>query len=291
MKLNRFALTLSLAILICMTSAFAQTTYTFQTVDYPKDTFTQLLGINNAGMIAGYHGASVNKGFTYNSTTKTFTDQNFPGSAQTQVIGINNLNRTVGFYITKGGKTLGFKDTQGTFLTVNFPKTPFNQLLGQNDFGQSAGYYSTKADGTGPDHAYVYDDFGGVFELFYIPNSASAQATGINNASNVCGFTIDTAGLMHGWLQNRGHFTILDYPGATATQALGLNNNGLVVGSYTDTAGNSHGFVYTASTATWQSIDDPNGPGTTLVNGINDKGVLVGFSGTSPINNGFIATP
>ncbi len=291
MKLKTYAFILSVAML-CMTSAFAQTTYGFKTLDYTGDTFTQLLGVNNSGDIAGYHGADVNQGFTYNLTTKKFTNENFPGSAMTQVIGINNEPfKTSGFYVLKSGKTEGFTDFQGSFTTVNFPKTPFNQLLSQNDYGQAAGYYSTKADGSGPDHAYVYDEFGGVFELFTIPNSVSAQATGINNAGNVCGFTIDAAG-MHGWLKIQGHFTILDEPdGVGATQALGLNNKGQVVGSYTDSSGNSHGFVYTVSSATWQSVDDPAGIGTTVVNGINDKGVLVGFSGTAPINNGFVATP
>jgi hypothetical protein len=45
------------------------------------------------------------------------------------------------------------------------------------------------------------------------------------------------------------------------------------------------------SANTWQTIDDPSGVGTTIVNGINDNGVLVGFYGMAPINDGFIATP
>jgi hypothetical protein len=64
-----------------------------------------------------------------------------------------------------------------------------------------------------------------------------------------------------------------------------------VVGLYTDSAGNTHGFVYGEKAGTFQTVDDPNGVGTTIVNGINDKGVLVGFFGTAPINSGFVATP
>ena len=95
----------------------------------------------------------------------------------------------------------------------------------------------------------------------------------------------------HGWLKVQGHFTVLDYPGSTGTQALGLNNKGLVVGSWTDTSGNSHGFVYTVASGTFTSVDDPDGIGTTLVNGINDKGMLVGFYGNAPLNSGFVAAP
>ncbi len=289
MKLKSLALIFGGAVL-CMSSAFAQN-YNFQTVNYPGDTFTQLLGINNSNEIAGYHGATVNKGFTLNLPTDKFTDENFPGSQQTQVIGINNNPfKTSGFYILKG-QTLGFTDAQGTFTSVHFPKKSFNQLLSQNDFGQAAGYYSTQGNGSGPDTAYVYDEDGGVFEAFTIPNSVSAQATGINNASSVCGFYVDGSNVNHGWVQVLGHFTVLDYPGSTGTQALGLNNKGLVVGVWTDTSGNSHGFVYTVATKSFVSVDDPDGIGTTVVNGINDKGTLVGFFGTAPINSGFVASP
>ena len=290
MKLKSLALSLGVAVLLSMSSAFAQ--YSFQTINYPNDTFTQLLGINNSNEIAGYHGADVNKGFTLVLKTKTFTSENYPGSAMTQVIGINNPPfKTSGFYVNTKGHTFGFTDYLGTFTSVAYPGKPFNQLLSQNDYGQAAGYYSTTVSGSGPDTAYVYDEFGGVFEAFNIPLSVSAQATGINNSSSVCGFYVDAGGTNHGWLQVQGHFTVLDYPGSSGTQALGLNNKGLVVGSWTDTSGNSHGFVYTISSKAFQSVDDPDGIGTTIVNGINDNGLLVGFFGTAPINSGFVATP
>ena len=213
-----------------------------------------------------------------------------PRSQQTQVIGVANNSNTAGFYISAGGATVGFTDRQGTFASVAYPNQPFNQLLSQNDVGQAAGYYSTIADGSGPDTAYVYNEFGGVFEALSIPNSVSAQATGINNSGNVCGFYVNAGGVNHGWLLVGGHFTVLNYPGSTGTQALGLNNTGSVVGFYTDSAG-SHGFVYIVSTKAFLSIDDPSGVGTTIVNGINDSGVLVGFYGTAPVNSGFVASP
>jgi hypothetical protein len=290
-RINTLPLTLGLAVLVCMPMyAHETTTYTFQTINFPGDTFTQLLGINNSDVIAGYHGANVNKGFTLVLRSLTFTNENFPGSAQTQVIGINNNSETDGFFIDAAGLTHGFKDVRGNFLTVDFPGTPFNQLLGLNDFGQAAGYFSTAANGNAPDTAYIFNEFGSVFESFNIPGSTSAQATGINNAENVCGFFVDAKGVNHGWVLIKGHFNILNFPGSTGTQAFGLNNKGLVVGSYTDGAG-THGFVFHERTNTFQSVDDPNGIGTTVVNGINDRGMLVGFFGTAPIISGFVATP
>jgi probable HAF family extracellular repeat protein len=292
--INALALTLGLAVLFCMPMYADEketTTYNFETINYPGDTFTQLLGINNSDIIAGYHGATVNQGFTLVLSSMTFTNENFPGSAQTQVIAINNNSTTAGFYIDATGNTHGFTDTRGTFLTVDFPGTPFNQLLGQNDHGQAAGYYSTKADGTGPDHAYIFNEFGSVFELLKIPGSTSAQATGINDPGDICGFFVDAKGVNHGFLLIPGHFEVLDFPASTGTQASGLNNEGQVVGLYTDSSNATHGFVYEVSTKIFQSIDDPDGVGTTIVNGINDRGVLVGFFGNAPINSGFVATP
>jgi hypothetical protein len=57
--MKRIAFALTLALLAC-SSIFAQQqkslTYTFEDIPYPKDTFIQLLGVNDAGTIAGYHG-------------------------------------------------------------------------------------------------------------------------------------------------------------------------------------------------------------------------------------------
>ena len=58
-----------------------------------------------------------------------------------------------------------------------------------------------------------------------------------------------------------------------------------------DQQGLTHGFVYTVSSGQFTSEDDPNGVGSTIVNGINDNGVLVGFYGTAPINRGVADDP
>jgi hypothetical protein len=294
MKMNfkSLCMCLGVALLACLPVAAQTTMYNFTDVNYPGDTFTQLLGINDSNIIAGYHGANINKGFTYDLATKTFTNENYPNSMQTQVTGINDPPaKTVGFYIDSSNHTNGFEEYAGVFTKVDFPGEPFNQLLGQNNFGQAVGYYSTTVSGSGPDHPYIYDEAGGIFEVLTIPGSVSAQATGINGSSDVCGFFIDKNNVSHGWLLVQGTFTQLDYPESSSTQALGVNENLIVVGSYTDTSNLTHGFTYNAKTKEWQSIDAPGGTGTTIVNGINAKGLLVGFFGNSPDNTGFVATP
>ena len=290
MKNPKFALVFALFLCVSLW-AHAQAAYSFQTVNYPNNPFTQLLGINNSMVIAGYHNFFNNQGFVL-TLPRQFMTENYPNSMMTQVIGINNSNTTSGFYVDQNSVTHGFYHTSnGTFTNVDYPNTAFNQLLSQNDLQQAAGYYSLSQDNSTPDFPYIYDEVGGVFEVIYIPGAVGgAQATGINNSQQKCGFFIDSSMVNHGWLLNGGIFVQLDYPGSTFTQALGTEQQGKVVGDYMDQGGLTHGFVST-SKGRFQTIDDPSGVGSTIVNGINDAGVLVGFYGTAPINTGFVALP
>ena len=57
MNFKSLALNFGLGLALCA-SGWAQapaTKYSFENIKYPHDKFTQLLGINNAGKIAGYH--------------------------------------------------------------------------------------------------------------------------------------------------------------------------------------------------------------------------------------------
>jgi uncharacterized membrane protein len=295
MTMARASLFLAIAVLVFGLPVFADTAYSFQTITNPGDpAFTQLLGINNSSMIAGYYGDGTivpNNGFTL-VLPNSFTGENFPGSAQTQVVGINNQHSgdTVGFYVDGSGNTHGFTDVNGTFSTVDAPGTAFNQLLGVNDAGTAAGYSST--DSTGVTGQQAFTENGTSFTYLTLPaGTQNSQATDINNAGGVTGFYVDSGGVTHGFLLD-GPLMPLDFLGAISTQALGLNNNGQVVGDYVDAGGAMHGFIYDVAAASFQSIDDPNGVGTTTINGINDKGQIVGFYVDANGNtDGFVGTP
>src|SRR5467141_3722273 len=213
MKKVVFSLALVVAICVCavmtISSRERETRFRFQTIFFPGDTFTQLLGINDFEVIAGYHGAHINKGFVF-TFPNTFTPENFPNSAQTQVIGINNRGFTDGFFIDNAGATHGFLDINGNFTTVDFPGTTFNQLLGLNNFDQAAGYF---ADAANIDHPYIFDNNGGVFLVITIPvATGGVHATGINDKGSFSGFYIDSAGVNHGFLLAKGTFFTLDFP-------------------------------------------------------------------------------
>jgi hypothetical protein len=290
-------------------------TFNFQTLNNAGDPFfNQLLGINNAGTIAGYFGDGnilPNKGYTL-VPPSNYTNENFPNSAQTQVVGINNTGTpatTVGFYVDGMGNNFGFVDLGGSFTSVSNPATgtfngvTTNQLLGANDSGIAAGFY---VDGNGDAQGYLYNISGATFTAVTPPGSfgaVSTTATGVNNAGVVAGFFTDGAGNTHGFVDNGGTFTQLDDPSlnATNTMILGLNNEGQFVGSYVDGNGETQGFVYNIGMNSWQTVSDPSsspnlsfGVTGTTVNGINDLGDLVGFySDGLPADgvNGFLATP
>jgi len=283
--------------------ARAATAYTFTTLDDQADpTFNQLLGINVHNVIAGYFGSGAaghpNKGYQLNPPygQGNYVNENFPGSAQTQVTGIDDKGNTSGFWVTAGGTNHGFVEWNGVFASYNDPNTPktkgsVNQLLGINNAGTAVGFYN---DAKGNSHAYELHQATGKFTPIHVPG-VSTVATGINNVGDVVGFATDAAGNTSSWLKIGTTTIAYQFPGGTDTQAFGINAKNQIAGSYLDGAGVLHGFVLTnpmGPTSHWQSIDDPNGVGSTVVNGINAAGDLVGFYTDAAGNtDGMLATP
>ena len=78
--------------------------------------FSQILGVNDQGLAAGYYGDSTTSqhGFLYNTNTDTYTFLDDPSEAfnngveVTQVTGINDLGEISGFYTDASGVFHGF---------------------------------------------------------------------------------------------------------------------------------------------------------------------------------------
>jgi hypothetical protein len=285
--------------------AAAATKYSFETLDNHADlTFNQLLGINDHNLISGYFGigsaAHPNKGYLLKPpySQADYTNENFPGSVQTQVTGLNDDGDTTGFWIGTNGNNHGFVEWNGVFASYNDPRTPkikdsVNQLLGINDAGIAVGFYN---DAKGNAHAYEVNQATGVFTAITIPDAVSTTASAINNAGDITGFFTDAAGDTSSWLLTPSHqLTTFQFPGGSDTQALGISGKDQIVGTYLDGAGVMHGFVLSSPfgpVSHWQKIDDPHGVGSTVVNGINSAGDLVGFYTDSAGNtDGMLATP
>ena len=284
--------------------AATTTAYTFTTLDDQADpTFNKLLGINKHNVISGYFGSGTaghpNKGYLLDPPygQGDYVNENFPGSVQTQVTGLNNKGDTSGFWVNSHGTNRGFIEWNGVFNSYTDPNTPkvkhaLNKLLGVNNSGVAVGFYN---DSKGHAHAYKVNQATRKYAAIKVSGAVSAAATGINNRGDIVGFATNSGGNTFSWLLKSGHLTAVQFPGGSDTQALGVNGKDQIVGSYLDGAAVMHGFVLTnplGPVSHWKTIDDPNGIGSTVVNGINNNGDLVGFYTDSAGNvDGMLATP
>ena len=279
----------------------ATSSYTFTTLDDQADpTFNQILGINDSGVIAGYFGIGApsqpNQGYTLDPPygQANYMNENFPGAAQTQVTAIDNRGNTAGFWVDANMVNRGFIEWNGAFTSYRDPKTgkgTVNQILGLNDAGIAVGFYN---DVSGNSHAFTLNRSTGTFKAVVAPGAVSAVATGINDKGDVVGFFKDSSGRTNGFLKTGAQISEFSFPDGSDTQPLGINKKHQIVGSYLDSGGVMHGFLLSEhlTYATWTSIDDPNGIGSTVVNGLNDRGDLVGFYTDAKGNtNGMLATP
>ncbi|MGC1381905.1 MAG: hypothetical protein WA814_12885 [Candidatus Baltobacteraceae bacterium] len=258
----------------------------FVTLDDQNDpTFNQLLGINNAGEISGYFGSGAsghpNKGYTLAPPygQGNYSNENYPGSAQTQVTALNNKGDTAGFWVDNSNVNRGFIEWKGVFTTYTDPKTgggSVNQILGLNDKGIAVGFY---VDGSGVSHGFTLNQATGKFKAVVPPGATNVVASGINDDGDVTGFVTSASGQSSGFLEKNGSFSSFSFPSGYNTQPFGVNSRDQIAGSYLDGSGVQHGFLlsHPLSHAKWQSLDDPNGIGSTVVNGLNDNGEMVGF--------------
>ena len=292
MKKQTATLSRALALILFTSSGTALAVpYSIQTVKFPTDpAFTQLLGINNTGTIAGFHGATTAQAFTL-TLPNTFTNQNFPSSAQSMATGINSVGSISGIYVDAVGTTHGYTNIGGTFTTVDQASTVFNQALGINDANTTVGY-SSATDPAGQVGQKAYSQSGGFFtdiNILLPPTNQNSQAVGINNAGNIVGFYLPTTTTSIGFLDVGNIISTIDPFGSTFTQALGINNLGEIVGFYTDGGGVQHG--YTDIGGIFASFD-PLGSVNTTINGVNDKGQIVGFyTDANDQVIGFVGTP
>ena len=247
-------------------------------VDPTNPTFTQALGINNAGTVVGYGNPIIYDGFqlTLPAIAANFTRQNVPGAdGGTQVIGISGAGFTVGFSVASG-VTSGFKDYGNGNSTTYYVDT-FTQLLGINSNGFIAvGYSSTDSAGATSQIAFSVDDGGTNTNVnALLPYNYNSQATGVNDAGEVVGFyQSDDMGHFSAFTDIGGVITSFLAFGSQYTQALGVNNYGDIVGSYVDGDLITHGFLDRAGIF---SVLDVPGSSSTVINGINDLGQVVGY--------------
>jgi hypothetical protein len=245
---------------------------------------------------------------------ENFTNLPSPDFAsQTQAIGINTraFPDIVGFYTDHAtGFTHGFLDANGVQSPVDDPAgsppnvtTPVQNLLGINNFDEAAGFWT---DNNGHQHGFVVEldtQSPSLSRFIEIPPTTFAgavgtQASDITNNELVCGFWTDAKSNNHGFFGFLGQkfFTFnvkIKGVTVTSTSPFGCNDRGEIVGAFTDSNGNIHGFIlfdrkFFQFDAPGSSQTPAFGTMGTFINGVNDRGDIVGFFSDGTKVNGFV---
>jgi probable HAF family extracellular repeat protein len=113
--------------------------------------FTEAVGINNSGQIAGdFFDPNMFRSFTDRSNV--FQQFEVPSQADTFMGGINDRGDIVGTYFDTNFSLHGFLNTQGNFQTVDFPGASTTFALGINASGKIVGQYD---NGDSVSHAFL----------------------------------------------------------------------------------------------------------------------------------------
>jgi uncharacterized membrane protein len=171
---------------------------TFTTFDPPGSIFTEVLAINNAGIIIGdYCNETTCHGFLRapDGTVTTFDAP--PGSTQGTIpLAINQGGVITG--AGTGGAFLRYSD--GTSITFGPSDAFFVVPLSINPAGAVTGYIAFPSGGqAGPAHGFLRAP-NGTFTTFDPPGSTFTEAYQINPAGLIIGSFSDTNGVTHGFL-------------------------------------------------------------------------------------------
>ncbi len=162
----------------------------------------QLLGVNDAGLAAGFYvDAKGNAhGYLYNTKTRRYSTVNphVPGETSVTATGINDADSVVGFFANAKGKVHGFllrKSAPHLFVLVA-PGSDSTTPLGVNKFGEVVGSYTTGSKTFG----FTWTRHAG-FRTINDPNGAgNTVVNGINSAGDLVGFYVSRNGNTNGFL-------------------------------------------------------------------------------------------
>jgi|HubBroStandDraft_5_1064220.scaffolds.fasta_scaffold03704_7 hypothetical protein len=285
--------------------SFAPYAFAFRAINDPKSKkFTRIGGLDDLRQVIGSVQISPNgytSAFTSQHPYQSYVAIPYPGAASTVATAVNPGGKViVGYYLAgKDHDTRGFVRESGMYTSYANPRTPkggktLNELTGINDAEIAVGFYE---DRSGHDHPYELAN--GVFVSITPPGAVSATANAISLADNVAGSETLKDGTIVGWLLRAGAgYTQFSYPKSRTTLVNGLSDafsDNQVVGSYLDKRG-MHGFIlsypFSPSQRKWQSVDEPEAKGVTVIAGMNNHHDIGGwYVDASGKTHGFVGTP
>ncbi len=287
---------------------FISSTYVFRSIDYqivnkqivPGGTFTQMVGINNRGVIPlEIVDRDTNLAVALLYEGGTFVPLPVAPGVEIAPTGINDAGVVVGSATTIPYTVeTGFILTNGIYRFFVQPSFDNNEPRGINTAGLVVGFSYPQDALTAT--AYIFDPSSSTYTSFTVPGAPVTIATGINDAGQAVGNSYASVFGSHQWAdpsaflrQPNGALQSFRINGRP-TAARGINNKGLITGWVRDTMGLSQPFV--ADSSGYQLLSCPANicPNPVDVGGeaINDDGLIVGtwFDAAGGIH-GFIATP
>src|SRR5262249_11293483 len=130
------------------------------------------------------------------------------------------------------------------FTIIDVPGAPGTGDSGINNRGQIVWGYNN-SDVT---NRYTFVYYHRVFHT--LPNPPDVLASGppvITDRCQIVGQQLNIDYTQHGFLYDKGVFTVIDHPDApppVGTYANGINNQGEIVGTYADSQSRAHGFMF-----------------------------------------------
>jgi hypothetical protein len=233
--------------------------FTFRTFDVPGAVYTDILGINNRGVMVGQYGDAdgVYHGFVTDGGHIVTVDA--PGSVTTGLQSVNDEGTAVGWWVQSLGG--------GNYLSHGFIRSPSGVITTIDD--PAAG-----------------------------PNGYTEGVLGINDEGVLVGSFVDSNGVEHGFIDQHGRFTTVDnprYPGTSCsgtvsscsgTELWGINNRGVIDGDGYSWPAVVQGLIFSprAPGTRYSYFTGPgdaggyDSNGGTWAQGINDWGAVVGHS-------------
>lgn len=157
---------------------------------------------------------------------------------------------------------------QGQFKTIDAPSA--NQTFPDYIAPEGSGYIlGNYYDSFNKDHGFLRNS-AGIFTTIDPPGSASTQAFGISAAMTIVGTYLDSHGIYHGFVNERGKYSSFDDPNAgtatftvdsvtvnPGTLGLNINQGGTIAGYYQGSNGVFHAYLRNAKTGAFTEVDAP----------------------------------
>jgi probable HAF family extracellular repeat protein len=202
----------------------------YTTISY-EDNLVEVDGINDAGVMVGFYGATTAGPFYgFILDHGNFTTIAYPGATITIPEAINNKGEVVGNWSDESGTQYMFKYVDGTFTELNVTgATRTEGVGGVNDNGETSGFYGNN----GGNYGFLLSSEGEL-QTIEDPNDPTITGlAGLNNNGQAVGNWFNTnTQETNGFLWSDRKFKNINYPGASSTYPQGINDSSVIVGCW-----------------------------------------------------------